>query len=184
MIVLGITDSITSGAAIVADGRVLAAVAEERLSRQKMAMGFPRQSISEVLRIASLDMKAVDHIVVATNSLFWRPESTKLEDYFRKPKERSRDLFLSSGSFFAKFTNGSPLSRKIYYKMKSMLTSGRKAKIREQLAKGWGYHGEVSFIDHHLAHCASAYFTSGMDEAMSIILYTKTYDSSREKVTP
>ena len=45
MIVLGIADSITSGATIVANGKVLAAVSEERLNRQKMAMGFPRQSI-------------------------------------------------------------------------------------------------------------------------------------------
>ncbi len=170
MIVLGITDSITSGATIVADGRVLAAVSEERLNRQKMAMGFPRQSISEVLRIASLEMKDVDHIAVATNSLFWRPEPTKLEDYFRKSKERSRDLFLASGSFFAKLTNGSPMSRKIYYELKALLTRGRKTKIRDLLAEGWGYRGEVSFIDHHLAHCASAYFTSGMENAVSISL--------------
>jgi predicted NodU family carbamoyl transferase len=52
MIVLGITDSITSGASVVADGRVLAAVSEERLNRQKMAMGFPQQSIDAVLPIA------------------------------------------------------------------------------------------------------------------------------------
>ncbi len=165
MIVLGITDSITGGAAVVADGKVLAAVSEERLNRQKMAMGFPRLSISEVLRIASLEMKDVDHIAVATNSLFWRPESTKLEDYFRKPKARSRDLFLSSGSFFAKLTSGSQLSRKLYYELKKKLTKGRQAKLRQALEDGWGYTGDVSFIDHHLAHCASAYFTSGMDEA-------------------
>lgn len=170
MIVLGITDSITSGASIVADGKVLAAVAEERLNRQKMAMGFPRLAISEVLRIASLDIKDIDHIAVATNSLFWRPESTKLEDYFRKSKEKSRDLFLATGSFFAKVTNGSPMSRKIYYELKAMLTRGRKAKMRQLLAEEWGYQGEVSFIDHHLAHCASAYFTSGMENAVSISL--------------
>ncbi|MDA0738682.1 MAG: hypothetical protein O2999_04135 [Nitrospirae bacterium] len=170
MIVLGITDSITSGASIVADGKVLAAVAEERLNRQKMAMGFPRLAISEVLRIASLDIKDIDHIAVATNSLFWRPESTKLEDYFRKSKEKSRDLFLATGSFFAKVTNGSPMSRKIYYELKAMLTRGRKAKMRQLLAEEWGYRGEVSFIDHHLAHCASAYFTSGMENAVSISL--------------
>lgn len=170
MIVLGITDSITSGAAVVADGKVLAAVSEERLNRQKMAMGFPRQSISEVLRIAGLDMKDVDHIAVATNSLFWRPEPTKLEDYFRKPKERSRDLFLSSGSFFARLTNGSQLSRKVYYELKKQLTHGRKAKIRHALEEGWGYSGDISFLDHHLAHCASAYFTSGMDEATVLSL--------------
>jgi carbamoyltransferase len=70
MIILGITDSITAGAAVVEDGKVLAAVSEERLNRQKMAMGFPEKSISEVLRIASLEMKDIDHVVVATDHLF------------------------------------------------------------------------------------------------------------------
>jgi carbamoyltransferase len=80
MIVLGITDSITSGAAIVADGKVLAAVNEERLNRQKMAMGFPVKSIDTVLKVASVEMKDVDHVAVATNNLFWRPSAVKLED--------------------------------------------------------------------------------------------------------
>ena len=170
MIVLGIADSITSGATIVANGKVLAAVSEERLNRQKMAMGFPRQSITEVLRNASLEMKDVDHVAVATNSLFWRPEPNKLEDYFRKPKEASRDLFLSAGSFFAKLTNGHQYSRKVYYELKAVLTRGRKTKIRQRLKEEWGYRGEVSFIHHHLAHCASAYFTSGMEQATVISL--------------
>ena len=171
MIVLGIADSITSGAAIIADGRVLAAVSEERLNRQKMAMGFPKKSISEVLRIASLEMKDVDHIAVATNSLFWIPEAVKLEDYFRKSKgARSRDLFLASGSFFAKWTKGSDLSREVYHRLKSFLTRTRRNNIKQALATSWGYSGDVSFVNHHMAHCASAYFTSGMADATAISL--------------
>jgi carbamoyltransferase len=170
MIVLGITDSITSGATLVADGKVLAAVSEERLNRQKMAMGFPDHSITNVLKIASLEMKDIDHVVVATNSLFWRPEAIKLPDYFRKPKGLSRDLFLSSGSFFSKWTGGSEFSRQVYYRLKTVLTRSRKSKIKEVLAQRWGYRGEVSFMDHHLAHCASAYFTSGMNNAAVISL--------------
>ena len=60
MIVLGITDSITSGATIVSDGKVLAAVSEERLSRQKMDMGFHNRSITEVLKITGIDAKDID----------------------------------------------------------------------------------------------------------------------------
>jgi carbamoyltransferase len=166
MIILGIGDSLTSGAAVVADGKVLAAVHEERLNRQKMAMGFPRKSISEVLKIASLEMRDIDHIAVATNSLFWMPEAVKLQDYFRKSKGAlSRDLFLASGSFFAKWTNGSELSRDVYYQLKSVLTRSRKRRIKEALLSRWGYAGDISFINHHLAHCASAYFTSGMQNA-------------------
>jgi predicted NodU family carbamoyl transferase len=40
MIILGITDHSTSGAALVVDGRVTAAVNEERLVRSKMVIGF------------------------------------------------------------------------------------------------------------------------------------------------
>jgi carbamoyltransferase len=171
MIVLGITDSITSGASVVADGRVLAAVSEERLNRQKMAMGFPQQSIDAVLPIASLEMKDIDHVVVATNHLFWRPQAAKLEDYFRKSKGTlSRNLFLASGSWFAKWTGGHELSRDVYYQLKSTLTRPRRTKIKEYLADRYGYTGEISFIDHHLAHCASAYFTSGWQDATVISL--------------
>ena len=170
MIILGITDSITAGAAVVEDGKVLAAVSEERLNRQKMAMGFPEKSISEVLRIASLEVKDIDHVAIATDHLFWRPQAIRLEDYFRKKRGLSRDLFLASGSFFSKLTGGNQLSRNVYYHLKSVFTESRKKKIGEALAEGWGYRGETSFVDHHLAHCASAYFTSGMEEATVISL--------------
>jgi carbamoyltransferase len=170
MIVLGIADSITSGAALVANGKVLAAVSEERLNRQKMAMGFPQKSIVEVLKIASLSMRDVDHVVVATNSLFWRAECKKMEDYFRRPKGFGRDLFLSSGALFSKLTRGDKLSRKVYYEMKAILTKSRKERVKEVLKSTWDYEGKISFIDHHLAHCASAYFTSGMGRATVISL--------------
>ena len=114
MIVLGICDSITSGAALVSNGTVTAAVNEERLNRQKMAMGFPQKSIDEVLKISALELKDVDHVVVATNWLFWRPEALKIDDYFRESRGHwSRDLFLASCSFFAKWTQGNPISQKI-----------------------------------------------------------------------
>lgn len=170
MIVLGITDSITSGATLVADGKVLAAVSEERLNRQKMAMGFPKRSIDAVLKITGLEMRDVNHIAVATNSLFWRPEATALEDYFRKQKSDGRDILLFTGSFFAKWTGGNELSRKLYHQVKSALTRSRKKKIQQALAEYWRYAGEITFVDHHLAHCASAYFTSGMNDTVVVSL--------------
>ena len=66
MIVLGLTDGITCGAAVIRNGVVLAAVNEERLSRLKMAYGFPRQSIAEVLRIAGLAPNDIDLVAQAT----------------------------------------------------------------------------------------------------------------------
>jgi carbamoyltransferase len=170
MIVLGICDSMTSGAAIIDNGKVIAAVSEERLTRQKMAMGFPLNSISEVLKIGSIEMKDVDHVAVATNNLFWRPESVKYEDYFRKPKGSMRDMYLSLGSFFARVTGGSQFSQRVYYDLKSFLTRKRRKMVGEVLRERWGYKKGISFVDHHVAHCASAYFTSGMSNATVISL--------------
>ena len=98
MNILGITDSITSGAAIVSDGVVLAAVSEERLNRHKMSMGFPLQSIGEVLRIAGLHPSELDGVAVATEHLFWRPKPLPFVDYFRAKKGGFRDLYLSMGA--------------------------------------------------------------------------------------
>src|SRR4030095_4401391 len=63
--ILGITDGQTSGAAIVEGGRILAAVNEERISRIKLARGFPRQSIQEVLRLSSTDPSDIAEVAVA-----------------------------------------------------------------------------------------------------------------------
>ena len=170
MRVLGITDSITSGAALVEDGRVLSAVSEERLDRQKMSMGFPWRSIDEVLKTGSTDPGDLEAVAVATNNLFWQPEPAALPDYFRQTKGWKRDLMLGAGSLFSGLTGGSPASRKAYYRLKSFLNRNRKSKIKETLESRWGYRGPVVFIDHHLAHCASAYYTSGLDRATVISL--------------
>jgi predicted NodU family carbamoyl transferase len=74
MIVLGITDGITCGAAVVRDGKILAAVNEERLIRKKMAHGFPAQSIREVLKLCGMDAADVDAVAVATRNNYFSYE--------------------------------------------------------------------------------------------------------------
>ena len=73
-IILGVADSITVGAALVVNGRVEAAVNEERLCRTKMAIGWPGRAIAEVLRIAGCDATHVDAVSVATRHLYVRPD--------------------------------------------------------------------------------------------------------------
>src|SRR5262249_41450512 len=51
-----------SGAALLKDGELVAAVTEERLNRVKHFAGFPAMSIREVLDIAGIDIRDVDHI--------------------------------------------------------------------------------------------------------------------------
>ncbi|MDI6847453.1 MAG: carbamoyltransferase N-terminal domain-containing protein [Candidatus Bathyarchaeia archaeon] len=63
--VLGVHDGHDSGAALVRDGRVLAALQEERLRNIKHYSGTPEYAIKEVFSIAKVDPGEVDLIAVA-----------------------------------------------------------------------------------------------------------------------
>src|ERR1700752_4326218 len=51
-----------SSAVLLKDGELVAAVAEERLNRVKHFAGFPALAIKEVLAIAGIDVREVDHL--------------------------------------------------------------------------------------------------------------------------
>lgn len=101
MVILGITDSFTSGAAVVVDGRVVAAVNEERLDRNKMLMGFPRMSIAEVIRLAGIEPEDIDHVAMATVNLFWRENAEPYRDYYRESKNGFGNHFPAPYDFFS-----------------------------------------------------------------------------------
>ena len=54
-VILGITDGDDGGAVLLVDGRLVAAVNEERLNRMKMSIGFPRLAVQEVLRLGGVE---------------------------------------------------------------------------------------------------------------------------------
>jgi carbamoyltransferase len=168
MIVLGITDSIISGAAVIVDGVVVAAVNEERLNRLKMSMGFPSQSVAEVLRVSSVAPADIDYVAVATASLFWRPEAIGYTDYFRGSKGRARDALLALGSGVSTLAGDSAVARRAYARLKTALTRTRRKELPRRLKEQFGITAPVHFLDHHLCHAASAYFTSGFEEATVI----------------
>jgi carbamoyltransferase len=63
MNVIGIHDGHTAAAALLRDGRVVAAVQEERFTRIKNWAGFPAQSVRYVLQAEGLTAADVDAVV-------------------------------------------------------------------------------------------------------------------------
>src|SRR5437588_912032 len=57
-----------SGAALLKDGELVAAVTEERLNRVKHFAGFPPLSIKEVLDIGGIGIQDVDHVGINKDS--------------------------------------------------------------------------------------------------------------------
>ena len=85
MVILGINAyHANASAAIIADGRLLAAVEEERLNRVKYAAGLPVRAIQYCLDQAGVKLSEVDHIAIPRNP--WARLGTKLRFAMRMPK--------------------------------------------------------------------------------------------------
>jgi carbamoyltransferase len=129
-----------ASAAIVCEGRLVAAVEEERFNRVKYAAGFPAQAIRYCLEEAGLELRDIDHVAVPRNP--YARLGTKLFYAIRMPsfaRERMKVL--------AKFTG-----------------------IPEALAQAFDTDptkiaAKFHRIEHHQAHLASAFFVSPFERA-------------------
>jgi carbamoyltransferase len=141
MLILGINAyHANASAAIVVDGRLIAAVEEERLNRVKYAAGLPVQAIQFCLDEAGVKLTELDHIAIPRDP--WARWKTKLRFALRMPR-----FALDRARVMARF-----------------------AGIQEELAAAFGVapaaiRAQFHRIEHHFAHLASAYFVSPFERA-------------------
>lgn len=172
MRILGITDGQTSGAAIVENGKILAANNEERIVRIKQARGFPRESIREVLALSGTQPKDVHAVAIAQENMEFRNEISDWPGWF---EARSQDgdmhgLFFSAASRYGHLARRIPVLAKAYYGLRTPLYKQRKSKIPQILKQEYGINAPVHFFHHHYAHAAAAYFTSNFEDALVVTM--------------
>jgi carbamoyltransferase len=171
MRILGISDHFTSGAAVIEDGRILAAVAEERLARKKMVMGFPRKSIAAVLELAGVRPDELDCVAIASQWGHFLNEYVPFDDgVFGVDEGLIRNLFFSMGSRLSWLRSKAPVLEKLYYDLRKPAFARRRTLIRETLRDEFDITCPVEFISHHLSHAVEAYFGSGFDDALVVTL--------------
>ncbi len=147
-----------SNAAVVIDGRIVSAVSEERLSREKLDGRFPWASIQECLRLARLDISEVDEVVFATRTplanilSYAKSTFTTFMDTFVLPRNTKK--MKSHGVGLASRMNG-----KAFFSL-----NGHSSPSSEQRTF------PIRFVDHHYAHAAGAYYTSPFSDALVITL--------------
>ncbi len=127
-----------ASAALVIDGRPVAAIAEERLNRQKYWAGFPRLAIAECLRMAGLTMGDVEFVAIGRDTKANR--GAKIAAALQRPGQ-----LLTFGRML--------LSRRA-------LGSLHETVAREMGTEASALTFRAVHVEHHLAHIASAYFTS------------------------
>lgn len=146
MIILGLSAFYhDSAAALIVDGRVIAAVEEERFSRKKHDQSFPAQAIEYCLKEGKVTLEQLDAIVFYDKPIL--KFDRLLETYFESAPRGLRS-FLTAMPIW--------LKEKIYFKKL----------IRDSLKKLNGNKlPPIYFSEHHLSHAASAFFASPYEEA-------------------
>lgn len=130
-----------ASAALVEDGQLVAAAAEERFNRQKHCAGFPFEAIRYCLSVAHLVIADIDAIAVS-----------------RDPKR----------NWYRKLWRGINMDTSL---LRQRLASSRSIRgVREQFNSMFPEHGlaprtEIVHVEHHLAHAASAFFVSPFEDA-------------------
>jgi carbamoyltransferase len=141
-----------SAAALVEDGRIVAAAQEERFTRKKFDAGYPRLAIDYCLSASNIKLKDVDRVV-----------------FYDKPFikfERLLETYLTySPRGFTSFRMALPLWLREKLFQKSLLINELKA-----VEPDVDWANRLSFCEHHLSHAASAFYPSPFEKAAVLTL--------------
>jgi carbamoyltransferase len=142
-----------SAAALLIDGRPIAAAQEERFTRKKHDARFPEAAIRYCLNEGGLDLDDLDYVV-----------------FFEKPFlkfERLLETYLGNAPRgYQSFRVALPVWIKEKLFQKNSLTNALKPFSRSNK----GIEDRLLFAEHHQSHAASAFFPSPFEEAVVLTL--------------
>ncbi len=137
-----------SAAALVVDGKIVAAAQEERFTRIKHDSSYPFNAVQFVLNFSKLNLKDIDHIV-----------------FYEKPFLKFERLLETYVAFapkgFISFSKAMPVWLKDKLFQKKMLMNELK-----RHDENFNDTKKINFSEHHLSHAASAFYPSPFDEAL------------------
>lgn len=129
-----------AAACLLDDGRVIAAVQEERFTRKKHDSEFPKRAIDYCLREGQISSSELDAV-----------------GFYDKPFMKLDRMLLSYIATYPKglasFLKAMPLWLK------------KKIWISDLIRRELNYKGDIYFGEHHLSHAASTFYASGFDDA-------------------
>jgi carbamoyltransferase len=142
-----------SAACVLKDGKLVAAVAEERLGkRHKHVAGFPGRAIAEVLRMAGATIRDVDYLAIGNDSN--ANLAAKARHVLKSPLKSARGVVT-------------------HFQRRGKMHSTQQMVAEACGVKEADCRFKVVRVEHHLAHLASSFFASDFDEAAGF-----SYDGS------
>ena len=129
-----------SSAALLKNGIIVAAAQEERFTRKKHDTSFPINAIKYCIKSQNITIDDIEYVG------FYEKPFLK----FERALHQHLEMFPKS---FKTFLNSIP----------SWINE--KMRVTKTIKKKLKYRGDVLFIEHHLAHAASAFLASPFNEA-------------------
>ncbi len=137
-----------AAAALVVDGKIVAAAQEERFSRKKHDARFPRHAVDYCLAQGGVRLDQIDHVV-----------------FYDKPFLKFERLLETYITFAPRGLRSFQMAVPIWLREKLF----QKSLLRDELKRHAGdkidWDRRLLFCEHHLSHAASAFFPSPFDEA-------------------
>jgi carbamoyltransferase len=133
-----------SAACLLKDGKIIAFVEQERFDRIKHSSKFPIDAINYCLCKAGISQEDVDHVSLAWNT-----------------RELLESSFSSFGFHIFNFDN-------MVNRILSYMIARANMKASEVLNRL--FLNDITEVNHHLAHAASSYYTSGFKKANILTL--------------
>ncbi len=130
-----------ASACIIVDGKLVAAIEEERINRLKHFSGYPINAIKECLDISKKNSTEITDIAFNTKPLsnILSKSSFYLQNIFKEQKTSTKRIF-------------------------------KKINIKSNMFKEFKLNKNIKFhyIEHHLAHIASAFYPSGFQKSVGL----------------
>jgi len=135
-----------SAAALVEDGRIVAAAQEERFTRKKHDSSFPKNAIAYCLEEAGAELDELDHAV-----------------FYDKPFLKFERLLETYLTFAPRGFRSFGMAMPLWLKEKLFQKSLLKGELKK-FAQSFDVN-RLLFCEHHLSHAASAFYPSPFEDA-------------------
>jgi carbamoyltransferase len=136
-----------SAAALLVDGRIVAAAQEERFTRVKHDARYPANAIGYCLSEAKITLQDIDYVV-----------------FYEKPFLKFERLLETYVAFAPRGLKSFATAIPVWIREKLFQKDLLRRKLQE-LAPEFDWQNRLLFTEHHLSHAASAFFASPFQDA-------------------
>jgi carbamoyltransferase len=141
-----------SAAALIEDGRIVAAAQEERFTRKKHDSEMPNRAIEYCLDQAGVELADIDYVA-----------------FYDKPFLKFERLLETYLAFAPRGFQSFRMAIPLWLREKLFLKQLLRSELR-QLAPDVDWEERLLFAEHHQSHAASAFFPSPFDEAVVLTM--------------